>query len=46
MHVFQESTTHCKGNKWTKRPVIIIAGPSASGKSVAASEAIKQADSE
>ncbi len=43
--VFQESTTHCEGNKWKTRPVVIVAGPSACGKSTAATAAIDQANS-
>ena len=42
--VFQESTTHSAGNKWKTRPVIIVAGPSACGKSTAANAAIEQAN--
>ncbi|RUR07413.1 hypothetical protein [Legionella sp. km772] len=43
--VFQESTSHSEGNKWSTRPVIIVAGPSACGKSTAANAAIEQAKS-
>ncbi|MCL9683001.1 hypothetical protein [Legionella maioricensis] len=43
--VFRTSTTHYEGDKWAQRPVVIVAGPSASGKSFAAQEAIKK-DSE
>ena len=42
--VFYESTTHSGGEKWATRPVIIVAGPSACGKSTAASAAIDQAN--
>ncbi len=42
--VFQESTTHSEGAKWKTRPVVIVAGPSACGKSTAATAAIDQAN--
>lgn len=42
--VFQYSTTHYEGEKWAKRPVVIVAGPSASGKSFAAQVAVKHSD--
>ncbi|CEG58771.1 hypothetical protein [Legionella fallonii] len=42
--VFCTSTTHHKGEKWAQRPVIIVAGPSASGKSTAAHDAVKRAN--
>ena len=41
--VFRNSTTHFEGEKWAERPVVIVAGPSASGKSYAAQAAVKSA---
>ena len=42
--VFNESTRFVPGYKWQTTPVIIIGGPSASGKSYATTEVIKQVD--
>ncbi len=42
--VFSTSTTHYKGEKWAQRPVVIVAGPSASGKTFGAQEAVKKSD--
>ncbi|QMT60134.1 hypothetical protein [Legionella sp. PC997] len=41
--VFRASTTHFKGEKWTQRPVVIVSGPSGSGKSFAAKAAVEKA---
>ncbi len=41
--VLRASTTHYMGDKWAQRPVVIVGGPSASGKSVAAQQAIEKA---
>ncbi|KTD67766.1 hypothetical protein Lste_0924 [Legionella steelei] len=38
-----KSTTHFDGPKWTERPVVIVGGPSASGKSFAAQAAVEKA---
>ncbi len=43
--VFCTSTKHYEGEKWAQRPVIIVAGPSASGKSTAAHAAVQRANS-
>ncbi|WP_454782471.1 hypothetical protein [Legionella sp. WA2022007384] len=40
--VFRTSTTHYEGEKWTQRPVVIVAGPSGSGKSFAAKAAVEK----
>ncbi|KTD47938.1 hypothetical protein Lqui_2202 [Legionella quinlivanii] len=39
--VFSASTTHYEGEKWSKRAVVIVAGPSSSGKTVSAVQAVK-----
>ncbi|WP_131778848.1 hypothetical protein [Legionella bozemanae] len=39
-----KSTSHLDGPKWRERPVVIVAGPSASGKSYAAKAAINKAN--
>lgn len=41
--VFKASITHFEGEKWVERPVVIVAGPSGSGKSFAATAAIEKA---
>lgn len=41
--VFQASTQHIEGAKWTQRLALIIAGPSASGKSFATTPTVKKA---
>ncbi|WP_454785751.1 hypothetical protein [Legionella sp. WA2024007413] len=41
--VFRASTTHFKGEKWIQRPVVIVSGPSGSGKSFAAKAAVEKA---
>ncbi|CAM2749248.1 Uncharacterised protein [Legionella steigerwaltii] len=38
-----KSTTHFAGPKWSERPVVIVGGPSASGKSFAAQAAVEKA---
>lgn len=40
--VFKQSATFYPGAKWTERPVLIVSGPSGSGKSFAASAALKK----
>ncbi|WP_199739227.1 hypothetical protein [Legionella qingyii] len=40
--VFRSSTTHFEGEKWKQRPVVIVAGPSGSGKSFAAKAAVEK----
>lgn len=40
--VFRASTTHFEGEKWKQRPVVIVAGPSGSGKSFAAKAAVEK----
>jgi hypothetical protein len=42
--VFHSSTTYYSGEKWVERPVVIVAGPSASGKSFAAQAAVQAAN--
>ncbi|CDZ77131.1 hypothetical protein BN59_01413 [Legionella massiliensis] len=42
--VFRASTTHFEGEKWAQRPVVIVAGPSGSGKSFAAKAAVEKAN--
>ncbi|KTD74506.1 hypothetical protein [Legionella tucsonensis] len=39
-----KSTSHLDGPKWQERPVVIVAGPSASGKSYAAKAAMNKAN--
>ncbi|WP_454782973.1 hypothetical protein [Legionella sp. WA2022007384] len=39
-----KSTSHIEGPKWKERPVVIVAGPSASGKSYAAKAAMEKAN--
>lgn len=41
--VLHESTEVYAGDKWAERPIVFVAGPSASGKSYAANAAISQA---
>ncbi|MCW8385104.1 hypothetical protein OQJ15_02170 [Fluoribacter dumoffii] len=41
--VFRASTSHFEGEKWTERPVVVVAGPSGSGKSFAAKAAVEKA---
>ncbi|MCW8398690.1 hypothetical protein OQJ26_07795 [Legionella sp. PATHC038] len=38
-----KSTTHFDGPKWVERPVVVVGGPSASGKSFAAQAAVEKA---
>lgn len=40
--VFNASSNSFEGEKWTKRPVIIVGGPSASGKSTITAKAIEE----
>lgn len=42
--VVLQSTTHFDGPKWQERPVVIVAGPSGSGKSYAAKAAVEKAN--
>lgn len=42
--VVRNSTEHYDGQKWTQRPVVIVGGPSASGKTFAANAAVQKAD--
>lgn len=42
--VFKQSTTNCSGFRWKARPVVYVAGPSASGKTTAAKAALEKAD--
>ncbi|QLZ70197.1 hypothetical protein FOLKNPGA_03002 [Legionella sp. PC1000] len=39
-----QSTSHFEGPKWEERPVVIVAGPSGSGKSYAAKAAVEKAN--
>ena len=41
--VLEKSTKHFEGEEWAERPVVIVAGPSASGKSFAAEGVVKAA---
>lgn len=41
--VLEKSTKHFEGEEWAERPVVIVAGPSASGKSFAAEAVVKAA---
>ncbi|MFA5960064.1 MAG: ATP-binding protein [Tatlockia sp.] len=43
--VFRASTHHYEGEKWAQRPVILIAGPSGSGKSFTSIHAVAKARS-
>lgn len=40
----KNATSHFEGPKWKERPVVIVAGPSACGKSYAAEHAVKTAN--
>lgn len=42
--VYKESSTSFTGQKWTERPVVIVGGPSASGKTTAAKAAIVESE--
>lgn len=42
--IYQESTTHYRGQPWKRRVAVVVGGPSGSGKSTAANEAVKAAD--
>lgn len=44
--VLNKSTEEYKGTKWTERPIIIVGGPSGSGKSFAAKSVVEHCESD